>query len=89
MVDCCELLKRYDTDKDGKISREEFIRAYDDWMAGKITREEFLIVYEAWMAGSINAVCPGCYPETTATVTIATTPPGAEVYIDGEYKGTT
>jgi hypothetical protein len=29
-----------------------------------------------------------CY-QFTATVTIATTPPGAKVYIDGEYKGTT
>jgi len=104
MVDCCELLKKYDTNRDGKIDRDELIKAYDDWMNGKITWEEFQIVYDAWMEGSINAVCPGCYEEQPsepeqpppppptpkkAVLNISTSPSGANVYVDGEYKGIT
>jgi len=86
MVDCCELLKRYDTNRDGVIDKYEFLRAYDDWVTGKITKEEFLIVYDAWLKGSVNAVCPGCYPEVPLQVVKEELKisPTKSVYVVGE-----
>jgi len=93
MVDCCELLKRYDTNKNGKIDKEEYLKAITDYTAGRITREELQIIADAYEAGSINAVCPRCYEEQPtqkkATLHISTNPSGANVYVDGVYKGTT
>lgn len=56
----CDLLNRYDANRDGIIDMDDVFTAADDVELGKITHPEAKFINDAYMAQSINNLCPGC-----------------------------
>ena len=92
MVSCedggCELLKRYDADKDGIIRQSNLDAAQADWYADVITLYEFLFIVHCYnyFNGVINDKCPGCYTKTIKVTITANAK--AKIYVNGKYETT-
>ena len=72
MVSCtdrgCDMLLKYDTDKDGVYSMSEQLAAIGDWKSGLLANDEISwLTWAYYEGGVINDICPGCVHKEAET----------------------
>lgn len=81
----CDLLKHWDADKDGVMSRADQSSAVGSHLTtGNPTMEELQFICDPnEQPFNINDKCPGCYSTSTHVIIFASVPIGATLEVDG------